>query len=324
MGDTYTGSKVATNDPGGAPAPNRSPQGTIVADGDPVNASSLQNGMRAAYDWIEWLRAPQAKAIVNVPIKRYRNAKGFTRHVIDRMGFPTGRYVLERQSWYSRTAGVPLSVGTHDTDHGYQVRISSVSAPLSNLVGFTSGNALGPLPSLVELRPSEDLGVIVASGDQFASFDDDVEAFIEFTANLNPGNGAAHYAGLNADLLSDPGAALGSGLTFWADAAGTNIRCQAASSPSVDTFAPKGTPHRFRIEWYGLNQDEDPSPVRRAAFFVNGFGVAEFTGAEVPGPGVRMAPYFAAKGTAAGQVQLPMQVYSQVVYGANTHAGDVV
>jgi hypothetical protein len=120
MSTNYTGNKTATQSPSPTPNPAITPIVTLPADGDPLNAASVAQALKALADLADWLTKPQAKSTdYAAAIVRFRNALGQTRGLFDHLGLPGGRVIQWDECWDANAsisvsgtmASVPL-IGT--------------------------------------------------------------------------------------------------------------------------------------------------------------------------------------------------------------------
>lgn len=106
MPTNYTGLKTNTQSPSPTPNPAVSPVLSLPVDGDPENAASIAQALKALADLEDWLTKPQAKsADWATPLMQFRSALGHTRALIDHLGLPGGRIIQWDEAWEASTVG---------------------------------------------------------------------------------------------------------------------------------------------------------------------------------------------------------------------------
>ena len=277
MGTNYQGDRTATNDPIGAPEPERDPYAVIPVDADPPNASTFQIGYKALADWIAWLVRPRSKSTAwNGSVRQYRSALGHTRFGIDHHGFPSGLILsdsVEFASLETLTASQEL-IG----DPAWLSQIVDSGAGTSEVRTFAPDLTSFPNWRAARMRVADTI--------------DDYAAVIRHPLCYLRSNNHVVFEGLILLPSADPasvdtffGFPSGTGVLsastdgFWlVKQPGTNWFAYTrigGVSTAVDTGVAGSTSWtRLRVEWHGSAVGESGG---RCVFIINGSVVANIT-----------------------------------------------
>lgn len=299
----YTGNKSLIRPPSGKPGPEETIILALPQDGDPPNASTVNQQNQVLADFVHWLMVPSSlPGEYAQHMRAYRDSSGRLRAAIDHFGFPMGKIAHFRDDLGGLSGAFTVNETTSNSrvtwglNPAFDVDAAAIakarpdwiygcnkaSANLDFNISTRDPDPAGPpvrlLGNSVKLRTGstdgDKVGIIRTGGQKFL-FDSTCVATLEWDANLDANgvnnNNCLATMGLgslpnSSDFGADPDAGI-----YFRRSANSNwlatVKQSGGAAMDTDTLvAPNSAAfQRFKIAFF----------YSRALFFIDGALVAD-------------------------------------------------
>lgn len=272
MATTYVGQVVTARAPAPIPAAGAVIELSLAADGDPLNAASIAQALKALADYATWAAAPLAPIADYTKVAWFaQNPRGLARGGFDHGGFPSGRLWSLRENWLN--APLLNTAGSAYYGQGwYSVLVNTIPTQ-SSIEGEPAANGF-----VLTIEAGQSIGDKADIGTPVWHLvcGADTDAMIEFDAYM-ASTSSTSLGGFMNTILTTPLNAITAG-AYFRSIAGGNIQCVTGDGTTTavitTSLAPTG-PQRMRIQLQGANASDDGTA--RALFWINGTLVANQT-----------------------------------------------
>jgi hypothetical protein len=322
----YIADQTDPQPPSALPSPEATLTGSIPVDGDLPTGSLFSQAFKVAYNFIDWLLKPIAKASDwDRSTMAYRIAIGHKRFAVDHMGFPSGLISTYEAIWCGSLApGTDSPSGTAEVqfvvkpDWRYKAVQSSGGAAAA-----MSRDTFGPVLFLVPGNTAGDY--TTCSAGPFGVLRTDNHVALDTAASV-PGSATRTFVVALCDLPISHILAEANFIGFRVLAGGTIWQCVTKAggvetvtntAVTANVSAALTRSDRLRIEWHGSAVSDNGS--QQVRFYINGNHVATHTTTLPVGmfTGLAVSDVRASGGSDAGIAHLrPMRLR------ASLHDGD--